>query len=113
MFGRKTSNWVRQKLRVIYFGDPEWGFTDAAVPKLRSLIEPCDFPANIWHNGLTIEVRGDESREKFQRMVALFENARLLPEFERCRIGVSEGDSQSYVDDLRITAQAIANGEKA
>ena len=37
---------IRHKLRVIYFGDADWGFSDAALPKLRALFETSALPVD-------------------------------------------------------------------
>jgi hypothetical protein len=103
--------WKRHTLRVIYFGDPEWGFSDSAIPKLHALFEKSDLPVDIWHSVLTIDFAGEERRAEFARMRLLLEELKLKAEFERCQIGIAEGEVENALDIFQITAKAMANGK--
>lgn len=105
---RKASPPVLQKLRVIQFGSSDWGFTDASLPKLRSILaELGDEDVQVWHSGLTAKFRGEEKKEAYERCEAMLEGLLPLPEFEGFKIGVAEGESENFIDDGRIAMDAM------
>jgi hypothetical protein len=46
---------ARQKLRIIHFGSVDWGFTDASIPKVRTLLASlAEEEVELFHSGLTV-----------------------------------------------------------
>lgn len=101
---------VREKLCVLVFFDPEWGFSDAALPKLRVLLQKMGGPpVELSHRGLTICFWGEDREDELRRIKALLELSATEPEFEGFRIGVAEGMFENAADRGRITRQAFKN----
>ena len=105
---------IRQKVRVIVFFYPDWGFSDGSLPKLRTILEEIgDALDEVSQSGLTICLVGEETKEEFDRIRALLEAAAATPDFDGFRVGVAEGISQGRVDVCRITGEAFKNGRGA
>jgi hypothetical protein len=98
-----------QKVRVIAFYYPGWGFSDASLPKLRAMLEEIDAPVDVLHSGVTVCFVGEEKKEEFNRVCRLLEAAAAEPEFHGFKVGVAEGYSKSFVDVGRITTEAFLN----
>lgn len=105
--------WEQRKVRVIVFFCPEWGFSDASLPRLRSILRGIDTPVDVSHDGLTAWFEGEAKKDEFERVRLLLESVAAEPDFRGFRIGVAEGDSESMIDNWRIAGEAFRNGRAA
>lgn len=109
---RKATKPLARKLWVIHFSSTDWGFTDASMPKVRSLLASLgDEDVEVFHSGLTVRFRGAENKEDYERCKTALEELLPLPEFGGFKIGVAEGESESIVDDSRIGFAAAKNAK--
>ena len=99
----------REKIRVIAFFYPGWGFSDSALPKLRAILEDIDAPVDVSHSRLTVCFYGEGTEKEFNRVRMLLEATSTEPDFSGFKVGVAEGYSESFTDVGRITAEAFHN----
>ncbi|HND62197.1 MAG TPA: hypothetical protein PLB90_12020 [Opitutaceae bacterium] len=101
-----------QTLRVIHFASHDWGFTDAAQPRVQELLRSLEEEdVEMFHSGLTLRFRGEEKQAAFDRVRALLEQLLPLPEFEGFKIGIAQGLVTHPMDDLDVIAVAVKNAK--
>jgi hypothetical protein len=106
----KSAKPLSEPLRVIHFSSRDWGFTDASMPRVQTLLRSLEQEdVELFHSGLAIRFRGEEKKAVFDRVRTELEQLRLLPEFEGFQIGVAEGVSAHPIDDMQIGAAAAKN----
>jgi hypothetical protein len=101
-----------QKLRVIHFGSPDWGFTNEGMTRLRELL--CSLEEEdieMFHFGLTARFRGEEKKEAFDRVRAMLMQVQSSPGFEGFKIGIAEGVPALPMDEMEIVAGAVKNAK--
>jgi len=97
------------KVRVVYFGDSDWGFSDAVLPRLQAVLARSDLAVDVWHSGLTFVLwEGDLAATG--RALALIEELRSLPECQSFKVGIADGEARG-VSIAHVTAAAIANAK--
>lgn len=96
-----------QRVRVIAFFYPGWGFSDASLPKLQAMLATLDAAADVSHRGMTICFTGQEAESEFKRVRGRLESALTEPEFRGFRLGVAEGDAADHAGVDRLTATAF------
>ena len=99
----------RNKVRVIAFFCPDWGFSDPSLPRLRTILETIDVPVEVSHNSLTVYFYGEDTEKEFDRVRMLLESISAEKDFSGFKVGVAEGYLESIIDHRRITAEAFRN----
>src|SRR4051812_32935176 len=101
-FFSKVAKPSPQKLRVIHFGSPDWGFTNEGMSRLQGLLRSLEEDIEMFHFGLTARFRGEEKKEAFDRVRAVLMQAQSSPGFEGFKIGIAEGIPALPMDEMEI-----------
>jgi hypothetical protein len=108
----KVTKPTPQVLRVIHFGSPEWGFTNAGLPQLQALLRSLEEEdIEMFHFGLTARFRGEEKKEAFDRLHSMLIQLQALPEFEGFKIGTAEGAPALPIDEMDVVTVAVKNAK--
>ncbi len=95
--------------KVVCFVNSEWGFSDAALPKLKHLLKRHpNLRCRVTHSSLTAYF-DTENEAEFPAFISDIQKTSEDKDFEDFRISIAEGKIHSPTDFTSLELRAIRN----